>query len=83
MRAIALPWTEGRTQISLNIGDPVAVPLREVIAHTRRIARAHGARVVAAELVGLTPHAALEAYPDDLPIEGFDPDRKVIERLLV
>jgi hypothetical protein len=39
--------------------------------------------VVAVELVGLTPHAALEAYPDDLPIEGFDPDRKVIERLLV
>lgn len=83
LRAIALPWTEGRTQISVNIGDPVAVPLREVISRTRRLAGSHGAKVVAVELVGLTPHAALEAYPDDLPIEGFDPDRKVIERLLV
>ncbi len=83
VRAIALPWTEGRTQISVNIGDPVAVPLREVISRTRRLAGSHGAKVVAAELVGLTPHAALAAYPDDLPIEGFDPDRKVIERLLV
>ncbi len=83
VRAIALPWTEGRTQISVNIGDPVAVPLREVISRTRRLAGSHGAKVVAVELVGLTPHAALEAYPDDLPIEGFDPDRKVIERLLV
>lgn len=83
VRAIALPWSEGRTQISVNIGDPVAVPLHEVIARTRRLAGARGASVVAVELVGLAPHAALEAYPDDLPIEGFDPDRKVIERLLV
>jgi glutamate formiminotransferase len=67
----------------VNIGDPVAVPLHEVIARTRRLAGAAGASVIAVELVGLTPHAALEAYPDDLPIEGFDPDRKVIERLLV
>ncbi len=83
VRAIALPWSEGRTQISINIEDPVAVPLSEVIARTRRLARSHGAEVVAAELVGLTPHAALEAYPEDLPIEGFDANRKVIERLLV
>jgi glutamate formiminotransferase len=67
----------------VNIGDPVTVPLHEVVARTRRLAGAHGASVVAVELVGLTPQAALDAYPDDLPIEGFDPDRKVIERLLV
>ena len=83
VRAIAIPWTEGRTQVSVNVGDPVAVPLREVLARTRRLAGAHGVEVIAVELVGLAPGAALEGYPEDLPIEGFDPDRKVIERRLV
>lgn len=83
VRAIALPWRDERTQISINVGDPVAVPLAEVISVTRTLARAHAAEVVAAELVGLCPEAALVDYPDDLPIAGFDLDRKVIERLLV
>ena len=83
VRAIGLPWTEGRTQISVNIGDPVAVPLHEVVSITRRLAGEHGAEVIAAELVGLAPDRALDGYPEDLPIEGFDADRKVIERLLV
>lgn len=83
VRAIGLPWTEGRTQISVNIGDPVAVPMHEVVSITRRLAGEHGAAVVGAELVGLAPDRALDKYPQDLPIAGFDPDRKVIERLLV
>ena len=33
-----------------------------------------------AELVGLVPEAALDGYPDEVPIAGFEPERHVIEK---
>ena len=48
----------------------------------RGLAAALGARPVAAELVGLIPAAALDGYPADLPMRGFDPAQHVIERRL-
>ena len=39
-------------------------------------------RPVEAERVGLIPQAALEGYPEDVPIRGFDPGRDVIENRL-
>jgi glutamate formiminotransferase len=80
VRAIGLPRGAGRSQVSANVHDPVAVPLAMLVERIRELASAYGARPVAAELVGLAPAAALERYPDDVPIEGFDPVRQVIER---
>ena len=47
-----------------------------------RLAAARGAAPVAAELVGLVPAAALDDYPDDVPIRGFDPAPSTIEARL-
>jgi glutamate formiminotransferase/glutamate formiminotransferase/formiminotetrahydrofolate cyclodeaminase len=38
--------------------------------------------VASAELVGLAPAAALEGFPADLPMPGFDPARHLIENAL-
>jgi hypothetical protein len=37
------------------------------------------AQVVAAELIGLIPEAAMRDFPAALPISGFDPAHDVIE----
>lgn len=81
VRAIGLPWHEGRTQVSINVHDPVAVPLAELVERVRDLAAEHGAKPVEAELVGLVPEAAMEGYPGDLPIRDFDPAQHVIERI--
>jgi glutamate formiminotransferase/glutamate formiminotransferase/formiminotetrahydrofolate cyclodeaminase len=83
VRAIGLPLESGRTQVSTNVHDPITVPLREVVEEVRRLAARHGAAPVAAEVVGLVPHAALEGFPEDLPLLSFDPSRHVIERRVV
>lgn len=82
VRAIGLPWANGRTQVSINVEDPDRVPLAAVVERTRLLAAAHGAAVVAAELVGLAPEAALADYPEAPEIEGFDADAQLIERRL-
>jgi glutamate formiminotransferase len=66
----------------MNVHDPISVPLADVVARVRDLAAAQGAHVAEAELVGLIPEAALEGYPDDVPIRGFQPDQHVIERRL-
>ncbi|CAN5469501.1 glutamate formimidoyltransferase [soil metagenome] len=81
VRAIGLPWHGDRSQVSINVHDPTSVRLAEVVADVQRLAAEHGARAVAAELVGLAPEAALEGYPDDPPIRGFDPAQHVIEQV--
>jgi glutamate formiminotransferase len=80
VRAIALELPGGRTQISTNVHDPIAIPLGAVIAEVRRLGERHGTRPVEAELVGLIPEAAMEAYPADVPLAGFDPALHLIER---
>jgi glutamate formiminotransferase len=82
VRAIGLGLASGRAQVSTNVHDPFAVPLRAVVDRVRELAAEHGARPVEAELVGLIPEAALEDYPQDVPIRGFDPNQHVIERRL-
>ncbi len=64
-------------QVSMNIERPSEVPLAEVLARVR----SH-AYVAAAELVGLAPQVALEGFPEDVPMAGFDPARDVIEHVL-
>ncbi len=81
VRAIGLRLASGRAQVSTNVHDPIAVPLAVVVEEVARLARRHGAaHPAAAEIVGLVPEAALEGFPDDVPLPGFDPERHVIER---
>ncbi len=82
VRAIGLLLADGRAQVSTNVHDPIEVPLGSVIDRIRELAALAGAKPFEAELVGLIPEAALAGYPEDVPIRGFDPDRRVIERLL-
>jgi len=81
LRAIGVQLRSASTapvaQVSMNVERPLEVPLRVVVEAVRR-----HAEVAAAELVGLTPRAALEGFPADLPIPGFDPKRQVIENAL-
>jgi glutamate formiminotransferase/glutamate formiminotransferase/formiminotetrahydrofolate cyclodeaminase len=78
VRAIGLRlFHRGRAQVSVNVHDHRAAPLRDVVEFVR--ARAE---VAAAELVGLAPAAALEGFPDDVPLLGFDPERHLIENAL-
>jgi glutamate formiminotransferase / 5-formyltetrahydrofolate cyclo-ligase len=79
VRAIGLPLSSGRVQVSTNVHDPVAVPLGVVVERVRELAAPLGARPVEAELIGVVPAAALAGYPDDVPIRGFDPGRHTIE----
>ncbi|HEX8068178.1 MAG TPA: hypothetical protein VF520_16810 [Thermoleophilaceae bacterium] len=78
LRAIglALP-ARGRAQVSFNVHDHRAVPLRAIVAAVRE-----RAAVAEAELVGLAPAAALDGFPDDVPLRGFDPARHVIEQAI-
>jgi len=79
VRAIAIELAPGRIQISANVHDPVAVPLAQVVEAVRRLASTDGARPRSAELVGLVPAAALDGYPEDVPIAGEDPHERTIE----
>jgi glutamate formiminotransferase len=82
VRAIGLPLSRGRVQVSTNIHDPVATTLGTVVERVRSLAAPLGARPVEAELVGLIPAAALIDYPADVPIRDFDPDSQTIETRL-
>jgi glutamate formiminotransferase len=82
VRAIGLPLSSGRTQVSTNVHDPVSVPLGAVVERVRELARPLGARPVDAELIGLIPEASLRGYPADVPIRDFDPALHTIERRL-
>lgn len=79
VRAIGLELSEGVTQVSTNVHDPIAVSLAEVASRVMEMAELRGVRVVAGEIVGLVPRAALDGFPDELPLPGFDAGRDVIE----
>jgi hypothetical protein len=61
----------------MNIERPLEIPLARVVEAVSR-----HARVASAELVGLAPRAALEGFPENVPLHGFDPARHVIENAL-
>ncbi|HEV7460110.1 MAG TPA: hypothetical protein VGN78_06215 [Solirubrobacteraceae bacterium] len=78
VRALGLELAQRRiAQVSTNVEDPRATPLRAVV----EAVRAH-APVAAVELVGLAPAVAFADFPDDVPIPGYDPARHHIERVL-
>jgi glutamate formiminotransferase / 5-formyltetrahydrofolate cyclo-ligase len=77
VRAIGVALSGQVAQVSLNVERPLEIPLARVLEAVRR-----HARVASAELVGLAPRAALEGFPQDIPLPGFDPARHVIENAL-
>jgi glutamate formiminotransferase/glutamate formiminotransferase/formiminotetrahydrofolate cyclodeaminase len=64
-------------QVSMNVERPLEVPLKAVVEAVRR-----HAEVTCAELVGLAPEAALEGFPEDVVLTGFDPGVDTIENAL-
>lgn len=78
VRALGLYLEDrGRAQVSTNVHDHRAVPLRAVVDFVR--ARAQVAEV---ELIGLAPRAAFEDFPEDVPLLAFDPERHILEEVL-
>jgi glutamate formiminotransferase/glutamate formiminotransferase/formiminotetrahydrofolate cyclodeaminase len=77
VRAMGVALGEGVAQVSMNLELPFDVSMAMVAQAVGR----HAA-IAAAELVGLAPRAALEGFPEDLPMPGFDPARHVIENAL-
>jgi glutamate formiminotransferase len=80
VRAIGVALRRGNGvagQVSMNVERPTELPLAAVVA-----AVARHAALARAELVGLAPRAALEGFPAELPLPGFDPARHVIENAL-
>ena len=78
VRALGLELPEqGIVQVSTNVEDTRAVRAADVVAFVRE-----RAPVTAAELVALAPAAALEGFPPDVPLKGFDPARHLIERAI-
>jgi glutamate formiminotransferase len=67
VRALGLRLTDG-VQVSTNIEDHTRVTAAEVVAAVR----AH-ARVTGAELVAPAPRAALNDFPEDVPLRGPKP----------
>jgi glutamate formiminotransferase / 5-formyltetrahydrofolate cyclo-ligase len=68
---------EAVAQVSMNIERPLEVSLAMLVEAVER-----HARIASAELVGLAPRAALEGFPEDVPLLGFDAKRHVIENAL-
>lgn len=69
----------GLVQVSMNVENPDAAPLHELVDRIEHEASARGAEVVGSELVGLMPaSAAAAAAKANLRIDGFD-DSRVLE----
>jgi glutamate formiminotransferase/glutamate formiminotransferase/formiminotetrahydrofolate cyclodeaminase len=77
VRAIGVELSGGVVQVSMNIERPSEAPLARVV----QAVQGH-AKVARGELVGLAPRAALEGFPAEVPLPGFDPARHLIENAL-
>jgi len=77
VRAIGVQLGGALAQVSMNIERPLDVSLAAALEAVGRHARVDGA-----ELVGLAPRAALEGFPEDVALSGFDPARHLIEKAL-
>jgi glutamate formiminotransferase len=74
---------DGRAQVSMNITDFRATPMKQIHAAVRELARNHGAIATEGEIIGLIPQEAYDPNTDWVrEIPDFDPDAKVLERRL-
>lgn len=79
VRAIGLELAsrDHGAQVSMNVEDPYGTPLAAIVAQVASLAP-----LATAEIVGLVPRAALEGFPAELEIRGFDPARQIVENAL-
>jgi glutamate formiminotransferase/glutamate formiminotransferase/formiminotetrahydrofolate cyclodeaminase len=77
LRAIGVQLGGAVGQVSMNVERPSELPLARVVQAVRR-----HAEIASGELVGLAPRAALEGFPEDVLLPGFDPACHVIEKAL-
>jgi glutamate formiminotransferase len=76
LRAIGLWLAETNlAQVSTNVEDHRATPLRAVVE-----AVARHAPVAGAELVGLAPEAAFDQFPADIPLRGYATIEQTLHR---
>jgi glutamate formiminotransferase len=76
LRAIGLWLAQTNTaQVSTNVEDHRATPLRAVVEAVARHARVQGA-----ELVGLAPEAAFDQFPQDIPLHGYATIEETLHR---
>jgi glutamate formiminotransferase len=76
LRAIGLWLAEtDLAQVSTNVEDHRATPLRAVVEAVARHAPVHGA-----ELVGLAPAAAFDGFPQDVPLRGYATIEQTLHR---
>jgi glutamate formiminotransferase / 5-formyltetrahydrofolate cyclo-ligase len=76
LRAIGLWLADmGLAQVSTNVEDHRATPLRAVVEAVARHAPVHGA-----ELVGLAPEAAFDQFPQDIPLRGYATIEETLHR---
>jgi len=74
--------SRGQAQVSMNLVDFRRTSLALALDRVREEAAAHGARVVASEIVGLLPRqAALDVVRETLLLPALDPSRLLEERL--
>ena len=76
LRAIGL-WLAATNlaQVSTNVEDHRATPLRAVVE-----AVARHAPIKEAELVGLAPEAAFDQFPKDIPLRGYATIEQTLHR---
>jgi glutamate formiminotransferase len=84
VRAIGFAVPErGAVTVSMNLVDIDVTTPRAAFDVVEQLARDRGMEVRSSEIVGLVPEAALgRDDPDHVRLEGFDPDRQVVERLI-
>jgi glutamate formiminotransferase / 5-formyltetrahydrofolate cyclo-ligase len=76
LRAIGLWLAEsGLAQVSTNVEDHRATPLRAVVEAVARHAGVRGA-----ELVGLAPRAAFDEFPSNIPLRGYATIEESLQR---
>ena len=76
LRAIGLWLAQTHmAQVSTNVEDHRATPLRAVVEAVARHATVHGA-----ELVGLAPEAAFDQFPTDIPLRGYATIEETLHR---
>jgi glutamate formiminotransferase / 5-formyltetrahydrofolate cyclo-ligase len=76
LRAIGLWLAQANlAQVSTNVEDHRATPLRAVVQAVARHATVH-----AAELVGLAPEAAFDGFPQDIRLRGYATIEETLHR---
>jgi glutamate formiminotransferase len=70
-------------QVSMNLTDFEQTSIRRVFEAVRLEAKRHGCSIHSSEIVGLVPRKALDPKDGrDLQLEGFSPEKKILETRL-